>query len=118
MNAKTAAFFAVAILLLTACQAEAAPAATYDPSSLRFSGERSLDLETQFVTQFPNRQSGQPNNHLAAQWLSQQFTGLGWDCTIDNWQVTNYSQPVPLNNVVCHLPGASEKEILVTAHLD
>ena len=37
-------------LLLTACQAETIPPVSYDPSRLQFSGERALEIETQFVT--------------------------------------------------------------------
>jgi hypothetical protein len=105
-------------LLLTACQAETIPPVSYDPSRLQFSGERALEIETEFVTQFPGRHSGQPNNHRSAEWLWERFTALGWDCTMDKWDIINYSRLVRLNNVVCLLPGESGKEILVTAHLD
>ena len=115
---KIVYFFMLFCLALTSCQAEAAPTNSFDPAGLRFSGERALDLETEFVTRFTGRHSGQPNNELAAEWLQEQFTQSGWECSIDRWEIVNYSQPVPLNNVVCRLPGDSEQEILVTAHLD
>lgn len=116
---RTVTFFLISLgLLLTACQAEQPPAVTYKPGNLQFSGERALEIETEFVTQFPGRHSGQPNNHLAADWLLARFTDSGWDCYIDTWEIINHSRPVQLNNVVCMLPGQSEKEILVVAHLD
>src|SRR6185503_6388120 len=111
-------FLMVLGLLLAACQAETIPPVSYEPSRLQFSGERALEIETEFVTQFPGRHSGQPNNRLAAEWLFERFTDLGWDCTMDKWDIINYSHLVPLNNVVCQLPGKSGKEVLVTAHLD
>jgi len=105
-------------LLLTACQAQKTPPITYDAGKLQFSGERALEVETDFVTQFPGRHSGQPNNRLAAEWLLGRFSELGWDCHMDEWEIFNYSRIVPLNNVVCRLAGESDQEILVTAHLD
>jgi len=106
------------VLLSSACQAQEVPPVSYDATQLKFSGEQAFAIETEFVTQFPNRHSGQPNNHRAAEWLLGRFTELGWDCSIDNWAIINYSRLTPLNNVVCHLPGESEREILVVAHLD
>ena len=105
-------------LFLSACQAEEVPPVSYDPGQLKFSGGRAFEIETEFVTQFPGRHSGQPNNRLAAEWLLARFTDLGWDCHMDEWEIINYSRLVPLNNVVCRFPGESEKEILVIAHLD
>jgi hypothetical protein len=106
------------IAVLVACSPVSQPEILYDPASLQFSGERAFEVESQFVAQFPNRHSGQPNNRLAAEWLLEQFSGFGLDCAIDEWQIVNYSQPVLLNNVVCRLPGESAKEILVVAHHD
>lgn len=105
-------------IALTACQAQHIPETVIEPAQMRFSGQRALALETEFVTNFPSRQSGQPNNRLAAGWLLEQFTTMGYDCTIDRWEVINYSRRFPLNNVVCRLPGQADKEILVIAHLD
>lgn len=105
-------------LLLTACQAQETPNIAHESGSLQFSGERALEIETEFVTLFPNRHSGQPNNRLAAEWLLKRFTDLGWDCIMDKWEIINYSRPVALNNVACVLAGESEREILVVAHLD
>lgn len=104
--------------LLAACSPAPQPRATYDPAMLRFSGERALAIETEFVTQFPLRHSGQPNNRLAAEWLQAEFTRLGWACRMDEWEVINYSRPLSLRNVVCQLPGASPRELLVVAHHD
>jgi hypothetical protein len=106
------------IAVLVACSPVSPPEILYDPAALQFSGERAFEVESQFVAQFPNRHSGQPNNRLAAEWLLEQFSGFGFDCAIDEWQIVNYSQSVPLNNVVCRLPGESAKEILVVAHHD
>jgi hypothetical protein len=108
----------VFLALISACSAAPQANIAYDPEDLSFSGERALELETQFVTQFPYRDSGQPNNQLAAEWLQQQFTDLGLECHLDEWEVINYSRPVGLNNVVCVLAGESADEILITAHHD
>ena len=43
--------------------------ASYNPTDLRFEGQRAYDLEEEFVTQFPYRSSGMPNGKLAAAWL-------------------------------------------------
>ena len=105
-------------LTLSGCGPAPEIAATYDPASLRFSGERALEIEAGFVQQFPNRSSGQPNNKLAAEWLMAEFTRLGWECRLDEWEIVNYSRRVPVRNVVCQLPGESPREILVVAHHD
>ncbi len=115
---KVALGLAVLGFVATACQAQSAPTASQYSAALQFSGVRALHLETEFVQAFPNRHSGQPNNRLAADWLLQHFSDAGWTCALDRWEIVNYSRPIRLNNVVCHLPGASPKEILVTAHLD
>ena len=103
---------------LMGCATQELPEIHYDPAALRFDGEQAFATETEFVTQFPNRDSGQPNNRLAAEWLHAQFSNLGLTCAMQEWEVINYSQPLPLNNVVCSMPGASEREIVVVAHLD
>ncbi len=111
-------FSFVLILSLVACSPAPEAKSSVDPSALRFSGERALAIEAEFVQSFPNRSSGQPNNHLAAVWLRDEFSRMGLTCTIDQWQVVNYSQPAQLQNVVCRLPGRSEREIVLAAHLD
>ena len=55
-----------AAFALAACVPVAAPEITYDPNELRFSGDEALAIETDFVARFPDRDSGQPNNPLAA----------------------------------------------------
>jgi hypothetical protein len=108
----------IVVLLLTACSAAPQVQATYDPASLRFDGQRAYALEDEFVTKFPNRSSGMPNSQLAVEWLKEQLTASGWECQIDEWQVINFSRPVPMRNVVCKLPRVSPKEIVVAAHHD
>jgi hypothetical protein len=105
-------------LTLAACSPQAQPQAQIDPSMIRFDGEQAFAIETEFVTRFPNRHSGQPNNRLATEWIYDQFTDAGWDCGFDDWEAVLYSEIVPLRNVVCGLPGVSPSEILVAAHHD
>src|SRR5512146_2508810 len=106
--------------IIAGCQAQQIPSApsTVQPADIAFSGDRALVIETDFVTRFPSRDGGQPNNRLAAEWLLARFNAIGWNCSMDEWDVVHYSRLVPLNNVVCRLPGASPREILVIAHLD
>ena len=111
-------FTVMCMLFASACVPVAAPAIQVDPSDLRFSGEQAFALEGEFVSQFPNRHSGQPNNRAAAGWIRTQFEAAGLTCAIDEWQIINYSQPVTLNNVVCRLEGERNEEILVVAHHD
>lgn len=118
MNIKKVIPFLFAVLVLTACSAAPQMQATYDPATLRFDGQRAYVLEEEFVTAFPYRASGMPNNKLAVEWLKEQFTGYGWECQIDEWQVINFSKPVPMRNVVCRLPGESPREIVLAAHHD
>lgn len=103
---------------LLGCATVAEPQISYDPASLKFAGEQAFATEAAFVTQFPNRDSGQPNNRLAAEWLQRQFSALGTTCSMQEWEVINFSQPLPLNNVICSLPGESPQEIVIVAHLD
>lgn len=105
-------------IALSACAVKPDVQMSYDPGTLRFSGDRAMELEREFVTRFPNRHSGQPNNRLAMEWLIAKLTDLGWSCRIDEWEIINYSRPVALNNAVCRLPGKSDREILVVAHHD
>ncbi|MBI3962344.1 MAG: M28 family peptidase [Deinococcus sp.] len=108
----------VLVLALSACSPVPTVQTTYDPQTLRFSGERALEIETEFVQRFPLRASGMPNNQLAAEWLRQEFTRLGWQCRLDQWEMVNYNRSVPLRNVVCELPGESPRQLLVVAHHD
>ncbi len=117
MNAKSM-IFSIAILLLTACSGAPEIQASFDPADLKFDGEAAFAIETGLVTRFPDRASGHPNNKLAAEWVQARMSTAGWDCSIDQWEIVNYSQPTPLNNVVCRLSGDSAREILVIAHLD
>jgi hypothetical protein len=106
------------LVILPACSAEPQIQVSYDPTSLRFDSQRAFELQGELAQQFPYRSSGQPNNRLAAEWINQQMTRYGWSCKIDEWTVINYSLPVDMNNVVCTLPGNSNKEILMVAHHD
>ncbi len=118
MNTRLVILFSVCVLLLTACSAAPETQITYDPATLRFDGQRAYFLESDFVTRFTNRASGMPNSQLATEWLKQQFTSFGWTCSIDAWNVINYSRTVPMRNVVCKLPGISNREIVAVAHHD
>ncbi|MCH7662729.1 MAG: M28 family peptidase [Chloroflexi bacterium] len=103
---------------ISACAAVTNVPVEYDTDDLEFSGERAFEIETEFVTAFPNRDSGQANNRLAIDWLRGEFESLGLNCSIDEWEIINYSQPVPLNNLICRLDGQREEEILIVAHHD
>jgi len=89
-----------------------------DPSTIQFSGEKALATLQTFVTQFPNRNSGEPNNEKAARWLKEAWGRMGLTTTIDRWSIINYNRPVSLKNVVAVLPGKSSKEIVIVAHFD
>ncbi len=105
-------------LLLAGCEKSDLPEYTFDPGQLSFSGEKALETETLFVTAFPYRSSGMPNSRKAVAWLKKEFTRLGLNCTVDEWDIVNYSRPVHLRNVVAKLTGKSEREILIVAHHD
>jgi hypothetical protein len=79
---KTFIIIGLVFLGLLGCASEPEPTISYDPAALQFNGEQAFATETEFVTQFPNRDSGQPNNRLAAEWLQAQFTELGLTCTM------------------------------------
>ncbi len=118
MNTKILLILSILILLLTACSAAPDHQVSYDPAALRFDGEQAYKTEAEFVTAFPNRVSGTEQTRKATAWLEEQFTGYGLTCQTDEWSVINYSRPTPLRNVVCRLPGASAKEIVIAAHHD
>lgn len=105
-------------VLLSGCTTAPEIQTSYNPAALRFDGQRAYQIEEEFVQSFPNRASGQPNNRLGAEWLRDRLVSSGWSCQIDQWEVINYSRPVAMRNVVCRLPGASPREIVVTAHHD
>jgi hypothetical protein len=111
-------FMLISGVLLVACVAAPVTNSTYDVSALRFSGEDALATEAQFVQNFPYRSSGQPNNQRAAKWLVEEFSGVGLTCHTQEWEVINYSQWVPLRNVVCELPGQEPGQIVLVAHHD
>jgi Peptidase family M28 len=118
MNTRSLLLLSILILLLTACSAAPDLQVSYDPSTLRFDGEQAYQIEKEFVTQFPNRVSGSEKTRQAASWLEQQLSSYGLDCQTDEWSDVLYSQQTPLYNVVCRLPGASPKEIVMVAHHD
>jgi hypothetical protein len=118
MKIKILAAAVLFVLFLSSCSPEPQVQVSYDPASMRFDNQRAFEMQGQFASQFPYRSSGQPNNHLAAEWIGQQMTGSGWSCALDTWTVVNYSVPVGMNNMVCTLPGKSNQEILVVAHHD
>ncbi|MEX1143435.1 MAG: M28 family peptidase [Anaerolineales bacterium] len=117
-NKRNLMLISVLVALLAACTAVPRPEASYDPAALRFSGEQAFATETEFVTNFPYRHSGQTMNRVAADWLLGEFEALGLDCEMQEWSVINYSLPIALNNVACTLPGESPKQILIVAHHD
>jgi MFS family permease len=102
----------------TACSPAPEPDIQYDPSTLRFSGERAYAIEEEYVTTNTNRVSGSDELLQASVWLREEFSATGWTCAFDDWEAIIYSQTVLLRNVVCRLPGESEEEILVLAHND
>jgi len=106
------------IILLVACQGESDPAVAYDPADLVFTGDVALDIVEAITANFPNRASEEINNELAAEWLDAIMTQMGWQCISDEWEVVNYSRPLPLQNIVCQLPGESRDEIVVLANYD
>jgi hypothetical protein len=108
----------ISALLLSACSPAPEVPVQYDPSEVRFSGERAFEIEEQFVTTHINRVSGTEASRQATEWLHEQLTAFGWTCEFDEWTIINYSRPVPLSNVICRLEGESPQEILVTAHHD
>jgi len=108
----------IALLLLTSCSPASQVGSISPPGELHFNGDRALTIETDFVTEFPSRHSGQPNNRLAAEWFSDELTGFGWECRLDEWQVVLYSRPTDLQNAECKLSGELPGEILVVAHHD
>ncbi|MFQ6678076.1 MAG: M28 family peptidase [Fidelibacterota bacterium] len=87
-------------------------------STIEFSGDKALNSLTTFVTKFPDRDSGQPNNEKAALWLKDKLNRLGLTTRIDRWSIINYNREVLLKNVVGILPGKSSKELVIVAHFD
>ena len=110
--------FSVLILLLSGCSNVPVIDGLVDASAIQFSGEKALTSLTQFVTQFPDRDSGQPNNEKAANWIQNKFHELGLTTMIDRWSIINYNRQVSLKNVIGIIPGESSKEIIVVAHFD
>lgn len=118
---KTSVLFLLVIILATllaACSPAPEIDASFNPADLKFEGEKAFAIETELVNRFPDRTSGFPNNRLAAEWVQAGLLSSGFDCSLDQWEIVNYSRLTPFNNVVCKLPGNSEREILVVAHID
>jgi hypothetical protein len=115
---KSMLVFVITAFLVSACASVAVPEVNYDPTSLRFDGDKAFEFETEFVTSFPNRHSSAPNNLPASQWLLVQFTARGLECEMQDWTEINYSVPTDFHNVVCTLPGSDPRQILIVAHHD
>lgn len=114
-------FLLLIVIVLAACAPAPRMELSFDPSELRFSGEKAYELEEEFVTTYKYRVSGTEQIRLGTERLRQQLEGYGWNCEFDDWEVINYSKPVQLRNVVCRLPGVDpqdQREILVMAHHD
>jgi Peptidase family M28 len=109
----------IIIIVLVGCTAAPQIEVSYDPDQLKFDGAQAREIEDRFTGLFPNRDSGEPNNRRAIDWLNEQYTALGLDCQIDSWEVINYSKPVPQTNLVCKLEGQNpDREIVLSAHHD
>ena len=108
----------ILVFLLSACSPAPEVPAQYDPSEIQFSGERTFQIEEEFVTTHINRVSGSEESLQATEWLLEQFTASGLNCEFDEWETILYSETFNLRNVVCVLPGESDQEILVFAHHD
>lgn len=106
------------MLCLAACRPAPQIQASAAPVTLYFDGKRAFTLEKEFAPSFTYRHSGTSASRRATTWLRNRFTELGWSCSFDEWTIINYSKPVSLRNVVCKLPGHSQREILVVAHHD
>ncbi|MDH3942572.1 MAG: M28 family metallopeptidase [Anaerolineae bacterium] len=121
MTKRTCLTF-IAFLFISFASAACSPADAVDiqvsPKEIGFSGERAYAIEEDFVSLFPNRDSGQPNNRLAVEWLKENYESLELSCSIDEWEIVNYSRPVALNNLVCRLEGKDAQEILIVSHHD
>jgi len=91
---------------------------TVTPESIRFSGDMALRTEADFVERFPYRNSGMINSRRAVDWLFTEFSSMGMSCETDIWKIINYSKPLSLENLICTLPGESQKEIVIIAHHD
>lgn len=111
-------FVFIVTLVISACSPAPEITAQYDPTTLRFSGERAFAIEEEFVTSYTNRVSGTEESRQATEWLRDRLTAAGWNCEFDEWETIIYSLEVPLRNVVCRLQGESDQEILVLAHHD
>lgn len=111
-------FFLLGIFVLTNCENVSDISVQYDPGMLQFSGDSARAFAEEFVERFPNRDSGQPNNEKAADWLRDKFESYGLTTRMDHWEIVNYSRPVSMQNVIGVLPGQSSREILIVAHLD
>lgn len=121
MQNKTSFHYVVIVslvFLLVACIPVETASVSQNIGGSAFSGDTAFALEQQYISKFPNRHSGQANNQLSAEWFAQQLTVLGWECSLDQWEIINYSKVVPLVNAVCTLKGQSQQEILVVAHHD
>jgi hypothetical protein len=105
-------------LLLGGCVTAPLTELHVGPGAVAFSGDRALEVVTDFVQRFPDRASGLPNNAAATAWLEARFVELGLACRVDRWEVVNYSRIVPMQNVVCELPGAERGQIVLVAHHD
>lgn len=105
-------------LILSGCEAAPEIVLQSDPDDLKFSGDAALSFVTEFVERFPDRDSGQPNNKKAAEWLRARFESYGLMTRVDRWEIVNYSRQVQMQNVIGILPGKSSRAIVVVAHLD
>jgi hypothetical protein len=105
-------------LLLGGCVTAPVTDVLVDPTSIVFSGDRALELVTDFVQRFPDRASGMPNAAASAAWIEARFVEAGLACRVDRWEVVNYSRIVPMQNVVCELAGARPEQVVLVAHLD
>jgi hypothetical protein len=105
-------------LTLAACSPAPEIVVQADRAPLQFDGDRTYALEEEFVTGFPNRDSGTESNTQAAAWVRARFEEFGWICQEDSWEIVSYSRTIPLKNVICELEGESPRQILVAAHHD
>ena len=115
---RTSWLLACLAILLASCASAPVTDVRVNGDDVVFSGDRALAWVSEFATRFPNRDSGTANNAAAAAWLEARFSALGLACRTDAWETVNYGRAMPLQNVVCELPGARPEQIALVAHLD
>jgi len=91
---------------------------TYHPSLVHKKGAMAFEHMTYLAYDIGPRVAGSENERIAEQYIKNQFERMGFETTVQEFEVTRRGVTTESSNVIAYKLGKSSKEIIVGAHYD